>query len=128
MHKMAGVDEVGRGCLAGPVFAAAVILNKKISKKYIKDSKKIPFKKRILISNYIKKNSVYAIGTASVVEINRINITDPARQINFKNSSFAPSQNKVGNSKKAFEPNCNSTFWRKLCAGRMPSLPIKPSI
>ena len=52
--KIAGVDEVGRGCLAGPVFAAAVILNKKIDKKDIKDSKKIPFKKRILLSEYIK--------------------------------------------------------------------------
>ena len=47
---MAGVDEVGRGCLAGPVFAAAVILNKNIEIKDIKDSKKISFKKRILIS------------------------------------------------------------------------------
>ena len=73
-NKIAGVDEVGRGCLAGPVFAAAVILNKKINKKDIKDSKKIPFKKRILLSKYIKKNSIYAVGIASVSEINKINI------------------------------------------------------
>ena len=73
-NKIAGVDEVGRGCLAGPVFSAAVILNKKINKKDIKDSKKIPFKKRILLSKYIKKNSVYAIGIATVDEIDRINI------------------------------------------------------
>jgi len=73
-NKIAGVDEVGRGCLAGPVFAAAVILNKKINKKDIKDSKKIPFKKRILLSEYIKKNSIYAVGIASVDEINKINI------------------------------------------------------
>ena len=73
-NKIAGVDEVGRGCLAGPVFSAAVILNKKINKKDIKDSKKIPFKKRILLAKYIKKNSIYAIGTASVHEINKINI------------------------------------------------------
>jgi len=71
---MAGVDEVGRGCLAGPVFAAAVILNNNINTKYIKDSKKIPFKKRILLSKYIKKNSIYAVGSASVEEINKINI------------------------------------------------------
>ena len=64
--KIAGVDEVGRGCLAGPVFAAAVILNNKINTKNIKDSKKITFKKRILLSKYIKKNSVYAVGSASV--------------------------------------------------------------
>ena len=73
-NKTAGVDEVGRGCLAGPVFAAAVILNKNINIKNIKDSKKIPFKKRILLSKYINKNSIYAVGTASVKEINKINI------------------------------------------------------
>ena len=72
--KTAGVDEVGRGCLAGPVFAAAVILNKNINTKYIKDSKKIPFKKRIVLSKYIKENSTYAVGKASVKEINKINI------------------------------------------------------
>ena len=73
-YKTAGVDEVGRGCLAGPVFAAAVILNNNINAKDIKDSKKISFKKRILLSKYIKKNSIYAIGSASVEEISRINI------------------------------------------------------
>ena len=73
-NKTAGVDEVGRGCLAGPVFAAAVILNNKINTKDIKDSKKIPFEKRIVLSKYIKKNSIYAIGSASVKEIERINI------------------------------------------------------
>jgi len=73
-NKIAGVDEVGRGCLAGPVFSAAVILNEKINKKDIKDSKKISFKKRILLSKYIMKNSTYAVGIASVDEINKINI------------------------------------------------------
>ena len=72
--KVAGVDEVGRGCLAGPVFAAAVILNDNIITRDIKDSKKMPFKKRIIISQYIKKNSIYAVGSASVIEINKINI------------------------------------------------------
>ena len=73
-NKTAGVDEVGRGCLAGPVFAAAVILKNNINIKDIKDSKKISFKKRILLSKYIKKNSIYAVGSASVKEINKINI------------------------------------------------------
>ena len=72
--KIAGVDEVGRGCLAGPVFAAAVILNKNIDTKNIKDSKKLSFKERILLSQYIKKNSIYALGIATVEEINKINI------------------------------------------------------
>jgi len=71
---IAGVDEVGRGCLAGPVFAAAVILNNNIIIDDIKDSKKINFKKRILISEYIKKNSIFAVGFASVNEIEKINI------------------------------------------------------
>ena len=78
--KTAGVDEVGRGCLAGPVFAAAVILNDKINTKDIKDSKKIPFKKRILLSKYIKKNSIYALGIATVEEINKINILNALKK------------------------------------------------
>ena len=41
MKIIAGVDEVGRGSLIGPVYAAAVILNKSINKKLLKDSKKI---------------------------------------------------------------------------------------
>ena len=74
INKIAGVDEVGRGCLAGPVFAAAVILNNGIDTKYIKDSKKISFNRRIELSDYIKQNSIYALGTATVEEINKINI------------------------------------------------------
>ena len=74
IKKIAGVDEVGRGCLAGPVFAAAVILNKNINTKNIIDSKKLSFKNRILLSQYIKKNSIYALGIATVEEINKINI------------------------------------------------------
>ena len=74
IKKVAGVDEVGRGCLAGPVFAAAVILNNNINIRDIKDSKKISFKKRIILAEYIKKNSIYAIGIASVKEIDKINI------------------------------------------------------
>ena len=74
IKKIAGGDEVGRGCLAGPVFAAAVILNNNISTKGIKDSKKISFKNRMLLSKYIKKNSTFAIAFASVEEIDKLNI------------------------------------------------------
>ena len=70
----AGVDEVGRGCLAGPVVSAAVILKKGIDLKLLKDSKKISFKKREEISEHIKKNSYYALGIASVEEILNLNI------------------------------------------------------
>ena len=74
VDKIAGIDEVGRGCLAGPVFAAVVILKNNINTKNIRDSKKIAFEERISLSKYIKKNSIYAIGTASVDEINKLNI------------------------------------------------------
>jgi ribonuclease HII len=70
----AGVDEVGRGCLAGPVVSAAVILGDGINLSLLKDSKKITFKKRIEISKHIKLNSIYAVGIASVEEILKINI------------------------------------------------------
>ena len=52
----AGVDEVGRGCLAGPVVSAAVILKKGVDLSLLKDSKKITFKKRVEISKHIKLN------------------------------------------------------------------------
>ena len=70
----AGVDEVGRGCLAGPVVSAAVILKKGINLKLLKDSKKISFYKREEISKHIKNNSYFAIGIASVEEILNLNI------------------------------------------------------
>ncbi len=108
-HKIAGVDEVGRGCLAGPVFAAAVILNNSINRDEIKDSKKISSNKRIILSKYIKKNSIYAIGMASVYEIEKINILNASllsmqRALNklkvipkmaFIDGPFAPKKTKI---------------------------------
>ena len=74
----AGVDEVGRGCLAGPVVSSAVILKESINLSLLKDSKKISFKKRIEIAKHIKLNSTYAIGIASVTEILNLNILQAA--------------------------------------------------
>ena len=74
MKIIAGVDEVGRGSLIGPVYAAAVILNKSIDTKLLRDSKKLTKSKREILSKYIKKNSIWAIGKASVKEIEKINI------------------------------------------------------
>ncbi len=71
---IAGVDEVGRGSLIGPVFAAAVIFKKNISVTHIKDSKKLSSNRRILFSKYIKKNSFWSVGTASLIEIEKLNI------------------------------------------------------
>ena len=73
-NNKAGVDEVGRGSLVGPVYAAAVILNKSIKKKWLKDSKSLSKTKREILSKYIKKNSIWAVGKASVKEIEKLNI------------------------------------------------------
>ena len=74
MKVIAGVDEVGRGSLIGPVYAAAVILNKSIDKKLLKDSKKLTKKRREILAKYIKKNSTWSIGKSSVKEIENLNI------------------------------------------------------
>ena len=74
MKILAGVDEVGRGSLIGPVYAAAVILNNSIDKKLLKDSKTLTKDKREELEKYIKKNSIWAIGQASTKEIEKINI------------------------------------------------------
>ena len=71
---IAGVDEVGRGSLIGPVYAAAVILEKKIDRKKLKDSKKLSKKNRKILDTYIKKNCIWAIGSASLKEIEKHNI------------------------------------------------------
>ena len=70
----AGVDEVGRGCLAGPVVSAAVILKDGIKLDLLRDSKRISFKRREEISDHIKRNSFFSIGIASVDEILEFNI------------------------------------------------------
>lgn len=73
-----GVDEVGRGTLFGNVVACAVILPEKFNDDIylqIKDSKKLSFKKRSFLANYIKKNAIaYSIGVVSAQEIDKINI------------------------------------------------------
>ena len=74
MKLIAGVDEVGRGSLIGPVYAAAVILNKSINKKLLKDSKSLTKNKREVLSKYIKENSLWSVGKASVKEIEKKNI------------------------------------------------------
>lgn len=72
---VAGVDEVGRGPLAGPVVAAAVILDPKNMINGLKDSKKLSHKKRMLMSDEIKSKSLeWSLGRAEVEEIDDINI------------------------------------------------------
>ena len=74
MKLIAGVDEVGRGSLIGPVYAAAVILKKSADLEILKDSKLLSKKKREYLFNYIKKNSIWSLGKASVSEIEKLNI------------------------------------------------------
>ena len=73
--KEAGVDEAGRGCFAGPVFAAAVILPKNFSHPFLNDSKQLTVKQREQLRPVIEKESI-AFSVASVCneEIDRINI------------------------------------------------------
>ena len=74
MKIIAGVDEVGRGSLVGPVYAAAVILKRSINTKLLKDSKSMSISKREVLFEYIKENSIWAIGKASLKEIEQLNI------------------------------------------------------
>ncbi len=71
----AGCDEAGRGCLAGPVFAAAVILPDNFYHHLLDDSKKIPEKNRYILRDYIIENAVeWAVEMVDNKEIDRINI------------------------------------------------------
>ena len=73
--KIAGVDEVGRGPLAGPVVAAAVILPQSVNIPGINDSKKLSEKKRELLFDVIKANAVdIGVGIIDEKEIDAINI------------------------------------------------------
>jgi ribonuclease HII len=71
---IAGVDEAGRGPLAGPVFAAAVILPPKFVCKGLNDSKQLDPKKREELAKIIKAKAVWAVSFADVEEIDRLNI------------------------------------------------------
>ena len=82
-HKylIAGVDEVGKGCLFGPVFAGAVILSKtnesKLLSQGLKDSKKLSQRKRYKLVPLIKENSIaWSIGQSSAREIDSIGIRE----------------------------------------------------
>jgi ribonuclease HII len=72
---VAGVDEVGRGCVAGPVYAAAVIINEKFDIKGVTDSKLVSEKKRAELAGLIKSQALsWAVGVAEVAEITKFNI------------------------------------------------------
>lgn len=82
---IAGVDEVGRGPLIGPVVAAACILPENFVLEGLNDSKKLTEKKRIIYNEYIKKHAIsYAIVEISPKEIDEINIYQASRKAMMK--------------------------------------------
>lgn len=76
MNKVeAGCDEAGRGCLAGSVFAAAVILPPDYENELLNDSKQLSEKKRYLLRSMIEKDALaWAVGVVTAAEIDKINI------------------------------------------------------
>ena len=77
---VAGIDEVGRGCLFGPVVAAAVILDPSYRIKGLRDSKLIPAERREILAERIKQHALaYAISSVDVETIDRINIYHATR-------------------------------------------------
>ena len=71
----AGLDEAGRGCYAGPVFAAAVILPRDFSHPLLNDSKQVKAKERYALRTIIEANALaWAVGVASEEEIDQVNI------------------------------------------------------
>ena len=71
----AGCDEAGRGCLAGAVYAAAVILPKDYKNEMLNDSKQLSEKKRYILREQIERDAVaWAVGVVSPEEIDKINI------------------------------------------------------
>jgi ribonuclease HII len=71
----AGCDEAGRGCLAGPVVAAAVVLPENFENEFLNDSKKLSVSKRNFLKQVIEQNALaWAIGMADNKEIDEINI------------------------------------------------------
>lgn len=79
--ELAGVDEAGRGCLAGPVVAGACILPEKYDLPGLNDSKKLTAAKREVLYDLIKEQAVtWAIGVAWAPEIDSINILEATYQ------------------------------------------------
>lgn len=73
-NSVAGVDEAGRGPLAGPVVAAAVILPEDHGIEGLDDSKKLSAKKREILESQILEKTLYSIGLCSELEIDTLNI------------------------------------------------------
>jgi ribonuclease HII len=104
----AGLDEAGRGCFAGPVFAAAVILNKDFNHPLLNDSKQLKEAERNLLRPIIEKESIaFAVAAVDNDEIDTINILQAsfkAMHLSLDQLPFAPELLLVdGNRFKAYK-------------------------
>lgn len=107
--RVAGIDEVGRGCIVGPVVAAAVILDASKPIIGLTDSKKLTEKQRRLFAQQIKASALcWAVGRAEASEIDAINILQ---------ATMLAMQRAV--SQLAYQPD-----WVKVDGNRMPALAI----
>lgn len=107
-----GIDEAGRGPLAGPVFAAAVVLPENVVIEGVNDSKKLSEKKREVLFEKIKTTaSAYCISSASVEEIEEVNIL---------NATFMAMRRAFDGLKKHVEPD-----FALIDGNRSPELPVK---
>lgn len=79
IKNIAGVDEVGRGSLAGPVYAACVILPESFEVPGIDDSKKVTGKNRLEMDKRIRAEAIYGIGIATPKEIDELNILNATK-------------------------------------------------
>lgn len=73
MDVIVGIDEVGRGCWAGPLVAAAVVLLEPIAG--LNDSKLLSSKRRTILSELIKLKAVYGVGWVSALEVDQLGLT-----------------------------------------------------
>lgn len=106
---VAGVDEAGRGPLAGPVVAAAVIIDQTKTIEGIKDSKKLSSKMRELLYEQITQNYVWSVGMIFQEEIDKINILEATKKaciIAIENLTIKPDTVLIdGNMKFPSHPN-----------------------
>lgn len=106
-----GIDEAGRGPLAGPVFAAAVVLPRDVVIEGVNDSKKISEKKREALIEKIKEIALsYSVASASVEEIEKVNIL---------NATFI-AMRRAFDGLKEVDPD-----FALVDGNRLPSLPVK---
>jgi len=90
----AGLDEAGRGCIAGPVFAAAVILPKGFKHELLNDSKKVNLKNRLILRDIIEKKAiawaVASVDNHKIDEINILNASFLAMHLSIKKLTTTP--------------------------------------